>query len=478
MRTYFVAGLVALGLCLILWLGQRERPEAAPASSNHGALPAVAPSDADTAMHRADRSVVMGGSSADAEVEASDPELVVRILSSGRLPVAGVLVRANDLTLPPTDADGVAKARFRAGTYSLRVAGDSLPAGLLEPPLQFRSRPNHAVPVGFYAPEVELVAGGRHEVVIELLPRSEVTGVVVDRDGQPIEGCSVRLQSRSPELVALSFDALTGPDGLYRFPSVPSGVYGVRAHSRGATPRAVAPSAWPQRIEVPEGGRIVVPPMVCGDDRAVLVGAVLDQDGGPIVGVPVQAHAHEVDPRPSESPFGLGDMLEKVMTDAAGRFELRVPATLPDPAGSILIAVQAHMEGSLLPYDNPLRVRRPIPRVILRPQVGVNDLGELRGELSRAFVFELTVITNEDAVRRSDPQPRHVSPPDCFVAPLDAMHDESRWTRLRMHEGRASYACDTPSESCLLVVRRPRFRPLVRQLDPTPGRLQWEITYP
>lgn len=88
------------------------------------------------------------------------------------------------------------------------------------------------------------------------------------------------------------------------------------------------------------------------------------------------------------------------------------------------------------------------------------------------------MITNEDAVRRSDPQPRHVSPPDCFVAPLDAMHDESRWTRLRMHEGRASYACDTPSESCLLVVRRPRFRPLVRQLDPTPGRLQWEITYP
>jgi hypothetical protein len=401
---------------------------------------------------------------------AADAILAVRVYRAPDLPVAGVRVHADGEVIATTDARGAAEVAVSPGRRLLTLDPASLPDGLMAPIRQSDIPPEHAVPDGFYAQRVQCEAGKRAEVAIRVFAPAVVVGVVVDAVGVPVAGCSIRLQSEVTGLVGIAFDAETDSSGLFTFAGIPPSSYSVKAYATHAKPRAVSPSPLPVRLRVQEGVRHNLAPFVSGDQSARLVARVVDQDGKPVVGVQVQVYPQDLDCPPGERPIGLGGVILQVMTDAEGAFDVGVP--------SAHLAVQVHGDGALLPWSDPLRLRRIIQPTLVSAHLGTNDLGVIRGEFSRPYRLTVRIKNNVERIRGLDPTLRSIRDPDVHIVAPEAIQDRSRWQRLAVDDGVAEFCCDTPADPLVLIVSRAHFAALRRTLTPTATREDLDIEYP
>jgi hypothetical protein len=401
---------------------------------------------------------------------AADAMLAARVYRAPDLPVAGVRLLANGVVVATTDASGAAEVAISPGEMLLTLDPASLPDGLMAPLQQTAIPPDHAVPDGFYARRVQCEAGKRTEVALRVFAPATVVGIVVDVSGVPVAGCPIRLQAEVAGLAGICFDAETDLSGVFAFADVPACSYSVKAYAPFAKPRAVSPSPLPVRLRVQEGVRHTLAPLVSGDQSARLVGRVVDQDGKPVVGVQVQIYPQEVDRRPEEVPIGLGGVILRAKTDSNGAFDVGVPAAQ--------LAVAVHSDGARLPWSDPLRLRKVIQPTMVSAHVGTNDLGVIRGEFSRPYMLTVRIKNNVERIRGLDPTLQSIGDPEVHIVAPEAIQDRSRWKRVAVQDGVATFCCDTPADSLVLVVSRAHFAALRRTLTPTPTREDLDIEYP
>ena len=116
------------------------------------------------------------------------------------------------------------------------------------------------------------------DVVLALSPLAFVTGRVVDREGNPVNGASVRLYEHPGRSTSSSQSTRTGADGRYRFGVVPGTRISVRVGSqytsRGPRSRTITVAAE-QRHEMRD---LVSKPSL----KAIISGVVKDADGKPV----------------------------------------------------------------------------------------------------------------------------------------------------------------------------------------------------
>ena len=204
-----------------------------------------------------------------------------RVLSSATIaPIAGA-----DLT-------------FSRGGAADSVRSDPEGAFLFRPPTTGRWLLAAVAAQGYFpfAPEwgfspVQLeAAAGRHVRGIEvfLTPAAELTGLVVDEDGEPVPGAEVQIlgAGASAALITIPSRFVTGADGTFR-----------AAAPQGSILEASKPGYYPGHAQVDlmamvEGHvRIIVAigPAGARSPRAPLAGRVVTHDGRPIAGALVEA---------------------------------------------------------------------------------------------------------------------------------------------------------------------------------------------
>jgi hypothetical protein len=466
-RTAIAAALLA-AFALVAWLVWRVDAEP-PAGHTRQGSPAAQPPAARSADAPPRTSVDAPPpppAPASTSAPAARPAMLrVRVYRTGDVAVPGARIETNEAVagkprvLGVTDANGELAVVPRKGTWALRVAPDSLPPGVMPPAAQDREAPP-GTPDGYLGRTVRFDGSVDVVVALRCWQAATVTGVVVDGAGAPIAACPVWLQARGAGLAALSADTTTRADGVFVFDAVVPGAYSVHVHS------APLAAPLPQRVDIAEGERVPLPPLVAGDAPVRVVGRLLDRGDRPFVGVDVV-----VSPVDDDGTYRL-EPIARAVTDAQGRFELRVQRAR--------LKLQPHPGGSLLRHGDSERLQRPMQPVPLDTRIANDvDVGTLRGDRSVAFVLEVHVTTDEQRVRAADPTlPPRLRAPDVFVAAAADVNDERKWTRLEERDGAWRHVGEATGESVLLVVRRRGFAPLQRQVDATPGTQRLALTYP
>lgn len=375
---------------------------------------------------------------------ATTGSVLVEVYRAPNLPVSDVQVAMQTQSAGRTGADGRVRLTGKPGRWPVQIAPRSLPAGLLAPIAQDTTVARDDVP-GFFGREIEIVAGIETSLRLRVFLPAELTGIVVDRLGQPVADCEVRLQCRTPGLANIRFDLTTAKDGSFRFVGIPPQHYHLQTF-----PPAPASAPPPMPIEVVEGERSALPPIALDQGNCVLRGRVVDQDGAPMVGVKIVVIPRE--PQPNSRLMGptLSDQVATATTGADGVFVCeRVPA--------IPVRVMAHPEGSLLDFGAPHRIQIPIAAKLADPTTSAPvDLGEFVGQRSKPFRLDVTL--DVDAVKC----PRQ---PNVFVVPESTLGDENAWQRLRDVDGKYTWWCETPHEAVYVVVRSRGFAPVQRRVE-------------
>ncbi len=172
------------------------------------------------------------------------------------------------------------------------------------------------------ADRFDVVAGQRHEVVIDLKPGMTITGRVVDDVGTPVADADVVGASwggGETEVVGR-----TAADGTFRVRSVsPIGHYGAR--KRGHVPSSM-------RTITAEAGAEVALQIVLSRGGGTLTGTVLGPDGAPVEGALVRAGSPEQgNHKLPDGASAMAPQPEQMRTDAQGRFAFAsvVPGTVP-----------------------------------------------------------------------------------------------------------------------------------------------------
>ena len=204
-----------------------------------------------------------------------------------------------------SDGQGAFEYRnLRAGTYQLTVSAAGF-ASLL-------------------VPGIEVAAGGADLGTLELEPGVEITGLVVDAEGSPIEGAEVWASGQGSQLFDMTGrrggepQAVTGADGSFTVRDRRSGErVDLRVthseHQQASAPGVVAPNPQPLRIVLQAGAR--------------LSGTVLDATGAPVAGATVAVMVEEADVEPSGMGIRGFRFPVRNETDDTGRFELeQVPS--------------------------------------------------------------------------------------------------------------------------------------------------------
>jgi protocatechuate 3,4-dioxygenase beta subunit len=94
---------------------------------------------------------------------------------------------------------------------------------------------------------ISIKAGEQTDTIIELVPGATVSGRVLDEDGDPLDGCVVRVQSaKAPYQNAMAMGALrSSEDGAYRLYGILAGKYTLTAQCQTAVFRPRPLSAGP-----------------------------------------------------------------------------------------------------------------------------------------------------------------------------------------------------------------------------------------
>lgn len=212
-----------------------------------------------------------------------------------------------------------------AGEYAFMAIEESLPAGLLPPPLQ--RRPSHSYRSGDHAPTVLVDAGDTVTVEIPLHIAARIHGRVTYDSGDPIEGIVVSAASVHVDDLRFAHVGETDASGAYEI-SVRAGSYRVcvqpvepqhevygrtRPRPKDASVRAGEDAL----LDFPFGrgsadlaGTVVDPPSAAGESELrwenVLVIVMPWNSGGSLNG--------EV------APYNLGDRVAQTRTDEQGAY--------------------------------------------------------------------------------------------------------------------------------------------------------------
>ena len=126
--------------------------------------------------------------------------------------------------------------------------------------------------------DVEVVAGRRDEHDFVLPEGIEVTGVVTDRQDQPVAGAGVWLQTEYPDWAAGGIVARTAGDGSFALEGIPTGL------SLGAVAPGYAPSVLIDLDLVDTSSPPVTVQLVLENGAGVVEGRVVSDAGMPITG--------------------------------------------------------------------------------------------------------------------------------------------------------------------------------------------------
>lgn len=157
-------------------------------------------------------------------------------------------------------------------------------------------------------------ASGRDDLMISLAPPSVVVGRVVDGDGRPAAGVTVRCEGWGPPVPSETTDG----EGRFRFTRLREDHYHFRAELPGEIPDSVSDT---QGVVPPEGGEARCPDLrlVRG---GVVTGKVTDEKGQPIAGIPIDSmrQFHFLQTNTITTARGPG-----THTGADGVYRLRLP---------------------------------------------------------------------------------------------------------------------------------------------------------
>ena len=393
--------------------------------------------------------------------------LSVSVYRAPSLPLAGIGVRASGKLIGVTDVSGLLRVELPPGRYGVKVDESSLSDELLAPVNQEVQDVGYETPDGFFGRTADVQPGTEVAVALRVFLEASLTGVVVDVSGQPVTDCPVRLQMFGAGLSPISYDATTGSDGLYAFRRLAPGAYVLMAYAATVRP-SLPTNPVAMRVDVVEGGRLTVAPMVAGDTSGRVVGRFVDQNGGALAGVEVMAYP-AADGIEGAGAFNQSNCIRSVITDANGEFDLRIPR--------VRVVVQVD------PASGAVRVVRlkkyVAPIVVDLTKNPVVSLGDITGEVSTPLFLEISLKDNVDAVLRVDPGLTTVASADVFVASAEHVADESKWVRIRRgKDDLHHFSCEAPAGPVFLIVRRAHFAPYQQQIEVVPGVFRVSISYP
>lgn len=195
---------------LFLWLA-RDEPV-------RGLMPG-ADSSVSTAPIRVPSSAPQGSSATTVPEGFCAVHVYLDLVDSVRNPDRGLVValpqgRNQSVAAAQADRRGVAYLLLKPGTYAFRVEPESLPEGMLLPPLQDELTYD---PVdGLHAPVATLKRGaGRTQVPVPIRLRARISGRVTRTDGGPAALAPVRVFSDRADGPFLSWMTSTDEDGRY-----------------------------------------------------------------------------------------------------------------------------------------------------------------------------------------------------------------------------------------------------------------------
>ncbi|ATB50761.1 carboxypeptidase regulatory-like domain-containing protein [Corallococcus macrosporus] len=259
-------------------------------------------------------------------------------------PVGGaVLVAApaggeGELGRAASHADGTWRMDLPAGDYDVTVRAEGMTGRVVEAVV---------VDVGAYTP-----------VDVRLEPATAaLEGLVVDAEGQPLEGAQVRASPESFSGVART--ALTDAQGAWRLEGLEAGRTSVGARREGS-------KRWTSRLETLKAGAVTRVDFTLADSGSVW-GQVTRASGGPLT-EPALVHA---------VPRG-GSGAASTETDARGRFQLELPAgvyqlvALPPQTPAIYFHLESDPfvtvpSGSAVRQDLTLKDDPVLSGVVLEP---------------------------------------------------------------------------------------------------------------
>jgi protocatechuate 3,4-dioxygenase beta subunit len=185
-----------------------------------------------------------------------------------------------------------------------------------------------------YAPkqdDLELAAGERRELVVELEAGSTLVLEIVRPDGAPYDGLPRALLRSADGAHAATAEQRPSP-GRLEIDAVPAGSWTLELHADGFAPLRVpvtTPSEGPVRVTLREGGRVRVSiPELASEQRAFVV--ALDPDPPPGAGTPIQALVQTGAPL-VEGEALLGPLPEGTWKLLVQIFDERVLAAGGDP---------------------------------------------------------------------------------------------------------------------------------------------------
>jgi protocatechuate 3,4-dioxygenase beta subunit len=220
------------------------------------------------------------------------------------------------------------------------------------------------------------------ERILCVVPREPLEGIVVDRDGAPVEGVRVeialfgslfRLPMPTPDLLSFSRAAVSGRDGRYRIEDAPvAGSVEVSARRAG--------SACEYHRQLDElrarRGRIVFD--YPQDQPLVIHGLVVDEHNRPIEGAWI-----DVGPRDHQRTMPLGGFTQ-LRSDSRGGFDFPLPENMRDVV--VIVAARGKQTEKIEPAGDPtLASSWPAPFTIRLDRPALAVRGSVIDEKGRAL---------------------------------------------------------------------------------------------
>ncbi|MDP7062251.1 MAG: carboxypeptidase-like regulatory domain-containing protein [Planctomycetota bacterium] len=272
--------------------------------------------------------------------------------------------------------------------YNFMVDPSSLPGDLLPPLTESRvtgllaqSLPKEH-PDFFMKTRVEVVAGVQKRLDLQVSLPAKVSGRVLNPYGEPVSKVMVRLTRFDLPRGQMSEEDRSNFRGEFVIPKIYPGKYKVNIHPdpEFAPPEAGWNPPAMQDITILPGQVHDFGDIYLGNGRKTVVGLVVNQDGLPFPGLPVQCNSN----LPSDDGLSTryGQQITRVITDHEGRFELQHLDAIPI---SISITPDFY-PGQAMGAGKPA-MWEDLVKVDLSAGADVVDVGELVVQESRPFTI-------------------------------------------------------------------------------------------
>ncbi|AKQ63214.1 hypothetical protein A176_000126 [Myxococcus hansupus] len=298
-------------------------------------------------------------------------------------------------------------------------------------------------------------AGGHTPVDVRLEPATAtLEGLVVNAEGQPVEGAQVRAEPRS--LSGITHTVLTDAQGAWRLEGLEAGPTSVGARREGS-------QRWASRMETLKAAQVTHVDFTLADSGSVW-GQVTRASGGALT-EPALIHA---------VPRG-GSGAASTETDAQGRFQLELPAgvyqlvALPHSTPAIYFHLESDPsvsvpEGGTVRQDLVLKEDAVLSGVVLEPSGVPSPLAIVAALQGGDFPMTRTERADETGRFSMPPRPQGASPLELVahnagrVGRLSGAHESQAPLTLRLEpaatlRGRVVAGNGAPPDGFLLELR-------------------------